>query len=59
MEEIKEYKVYVCIEDDEVKCSASVRICNTCEYKKVLGCQPGVIKPKPEEWELKDETNII
>lgn len=45
---MKEYEVYTCIDDDEVKCSAAARICDTCEYKEILECQPAVVRVEAE-----------
>lgn len=45
---MQEYEVYTCIDDEEVKCSAAVRICKTCEYRELFECKMAVVKVSEE-----------
>lgn len=46
---MEEYLVYIYIDDGEVKCSASTRICDTCEYREAFECKLAVARPMEVE----------
>jgi len=44
------YKAKACIDNGELKCACSERICSTCEYKNLFECKDAtVILKKPNK----------